>query len=245
MSQRQGSTQPAFDLASGLRDYYSSQADLMLAQFDNINQLLGPTTNWTHPGELCENLLRDFLRRFLPPSFAVDKGFVYGRAALEGEETHCPEIDILVHDCQEYRPLFRMGDFAIVQPQSVRAMIQVKRALTRGQINKGLRNVVQAKQHLLNVLWSGTDRRSRGWVNSGIPPRVFTAVIGFQDRFGRDLSFYRERLLEWHKRHRTYDQPNMIETNMYVLPAFVGSLQNFFLYLSGPGNFELFLKVVF
>jgi hypothetical protein len=54
-----------FDLAPGLLDYYSSQADLMLGQFDNINRLLGPTTDWTHPGDFCEILLRDFLRRLV------------------------------------------------------------------------------------------------------------------------------------------------------------------------------------
>jgi len=32
---------PSFDLAPGLLDYYSSQAELMLAQFENIVRLLG------------------------------------------------------------------------------------------------------------------------------------------------------------------------------------------------------------
>jgi hypothetical protein len=73
-----------FNLAPGLIDYYSSQAELMLAQFENINRLLGPTTDWTHPGDLCEILLRDFLRRFLPPSLSVDKGYFYGRSTMEG-----------------------------------------------------------------------------------------------------------------------------------------------------------------
>lgn len=106
-------TDPAaakFDLAPGLVDYYSSQAALMLTQFENINHLLGPTRDWTHPGDFCEILLRDFLRRFLPPNLNVDKGYIYGRATVGGKDSHCPEIDILIHDAHRYPPLFRMND---------------------------------------------------------------------------------------------------------------------------------------
>jgi hypothetical protein len=122
---------PGFDLTPGLLEYYSSQAELMLSQYENINRLLGPTHDWTHPGDFCEILFRDFLRKFLPPSLSADKGFFYGRATIKGEDIHCPEIDILIHDTQQFRPLFRIGDFVIVQPQAVRGMIQVKRILTR------------------------------------------------------------------------------------------------------------------
>jgi hypothetical protein len=52
-------------LQEGLISFYSGQAELMLAQYKNINKLLGPTTDWSHPGSHCEALLRDFLRRNL------------------------------------------------------------------------------------------------------------------------------------------------------------------------------------
>ena len=222
---------PLFNLGPGLMEYYSSQAALMLAQYDNINRLLGPTDDWTHPGDFCEILFRDFLRKFLPPSLSADKGFFYGRAALEGDDTHCPEIDIIVHDTQQYRPIFRMGDFVIVQPQAVRGMIQVKRTFSQGQVRKGLKNIVCAKQHLLNVLWKDNPR---GWGNSGMPPQVFTAVVGFKDEIGRKTSFYRKHLLSWSIKQRAYDRPNMQETNMYVLPSFIASLTRLFMMKNGP-----------
>lgn len=225
---------PVFDLGQGLLEYYSSQAELMLAQHDNINRLLGPTDDWTHPGDFCELLLRDFLRKFLPPTLSADKGFFYGRATLEGEDTHCPEIDILIHDTQQYRPIFRMGDFVIVQPQAVRGMIQVKRTFSDGPVRKGIRNVVRAKQHLLNVLWK---ENPKGWGNSVLPPPVFTAVVGFNDTIGENTGFYRKLLLDWSVRQRAYDRPNMELTSMYVLPSFIGSLTTLFLWLDGPCNF--------
>ena len=42
---------PAFDLRPGLFDFYSSQAELMLAQYENIKRLLGPTTHGTPSGD--------------------------------------------------------------------------------------------------------------------------------------------------------------------------------------------------
>jgi hypothetical protein len=44
----------------GLVDFYSSQAEVILAQYRNINQLLGETNDWTAPGTHCEVLIRDF-----------------------------------------------------------------------------------------------------------------------------------------------------------------------------------------
>lgn len=223
-----------FNLAPGLLEYYSSQAELMLSQYKNINRLLGPTDDWTHPGDFCEILFRDFLRKFLPPSLSADKGFFYGRATLEGEDTHCPEIDILIHDSQQFRPIFRMGDFVIVQPQAVRGMIQVKRTLSDGQVRKGVKNVVRAKQHLLNVLWKDNPK---GWGNWALPPRVFTGIVGFADEIENYTDLYRRLLLTWSMKQRAYDRENMERTSMYILPSFIGSLTSMFLFLDGPCNY--------
>jgi hypothetical protein len=223
-----------FNLAPGLLEYYSSQAELMLSQYKNINRLLGPTEDWTHPGDFCEILFRDFLRKFLPPHLSADKGFFYGRATLEGEDTHCPEIDILIHDSQQFRPIFRMGDFVIVQPQAVRGMIQVKRTLSDGQARRGVKNVVRAKQHLLNVLWKNNPM---GWGAWGLPPRVFTGVVGFADEIENYATFYQRLLLGWSIRQRAYDRPTMERTSMYILPSFIGSLTSKFLLLDGPCNY--------
>jgi hypothetical protein len=206
----------------------------MLAQYENINRLLGPTANWTHPGDFCELLFRDFLRKFLPSNLSADKGFFYGRAVLGDEDTHCPEIDILIHDTEEYRPIFRMGDFVIVKPQAVRGIIQVKRTFSKGQVRKGVRNIVSAKQHLLNVLWRDSPR---GWGTLALPPRVFTGVVGFEEQIGTDAKFYRNLLLAWNIKQRAYDREQMERTSMYVLPSFIGALTGTFLWLDGPCNY--------
>jgi len=55
-------------LQDGLLEFYSSEADVLLARYKNINHLLGKTRHHTHPGALCEALIRDILRRNVPES---------------------------------------------------------------------------------------------------------------------------------------------------------------------------------
>lgn len=217
-----------FDLAPGLVSYYASQAQLMLAQFENINNLLGPTHDWTHPGNYCEVLFRDFLRKFLPPSLSVDKGFFYGRTVIEDEDSHCPEIDILIHESHEHAPIFRMDDFVIVKPQAVRGMIQIKRTLDKEQVRKGIENVVKAKKHLRKIHEKTPDL----WEQPGWEPRVYTAVVGFNDKVGADDDFYQSVLAEF--------QQNKYEDS---LPNIVGSLKEAFVYFYSGSLFLVYNSV--
>ena len=161
------------EIDEGLLTYYSAQAELMLVQYKNINHLLGQTDDWTAPGTLCEILLRDMIRRFIPKSLSADKGFIYGRELGADYPTHSPEIDILVHDSSNYRPIFRLEDFVIVEPSAVKAVIQVKRAIDAGTLKKGLKNVLDATKHY---------KKYRIWgVNTST---YFSALIGFEDKLG-------------------------------------------------------------
>lgn len=71
------------DLSQGLIDFYSGQAAVMLAQYEDINRLLGDTDDWTHPGTHCKVLLRSFLRKHVLAGMSVDKGFVFGRVSTK------------------------------------------------------------------------------------------------------------------------------------------------------------------
>jgi hypothetical protein len=67
------------DLSEGVMAFYATQAELMLSQYENIERLLGKTSDYTAPGTYCETLLRDFLRRYLLRGHVADKGFIFGR----------------------------------------------------------------------------------------------------------------------------------------------------------------------
>jgi hypothetical protein len=224
-------------LAEGLIDFYSSQVDVMLSQYENINHLLGPTHDWTHPGTHCEILLREFLRRNLLQWMNVDKGYIYGRATANGSTSHCPEIDILIHDVRRHAPIFRLGDLVIVEPESVIGIIQVKRSFkTVGDskpLDKGLQQVIGAKQHLFDMIH---QKRLPQMPELSLPDfmrPVFSAVVAFDNV--PHQSFKDELIARFdnHKSEQRYpetlkgfddDTPLNHCASLFVLPTFVGSL---------------------
>lgn len=230
MAKRKSTPTAEIPLSEGLIDFYSSQADLLLAQYENINQLLGPTSDWTHPGNHCEILLRDFLRRHLLQWMSVDKGFIYGRVQRGEKSTHCPEIDILIHNVRDYSPIFKLDDFVIVQPEAVLGIIQVKRTFSRvgkdNPLEKGLRQVVDAKQHLLDVLIQKRPKNAVA-VNMGdllIP--VFSGLVAFDETANAVLE---DAIIAQHSSYlieSRYDGTKVKhEIGMFLLPTFVGSLK--------------------
>lgn len=215
-------------LAEGLSDFYSRQAEMLLAEYESINLLLGPTTDWSHPGTLCEILLRDFLRQHLLPSMGVDKGYIYGRVNRGGIEQHCPEVDILVHDVEKYRPVYRLGDFVIVQPEAVLAIIQVKRTFWPGKdgsLIKGIKQAVKTRQHLLDMMVA-TNAQGCGYPTWPDMKHIFSAVVAFEDATDGNPETYRQCLLEQYREsHAHADSRCEHDTGVYILPNFVGSLK--------------------
>lgn len=205
-------------LARGLMRFYSSQVEVMLAQYRNINDLLGPTTHHTHPGTHCEVLLRSCIRQILPPAWSADKGFIFGRIARQGETIHSPEIDILIHDESIIRPLFRLEDFVIVHPNAVLGMIQVKKSFAGDQLKRGVENVVQAKQHLFDLSRQNNAGKLR------LERFPFSAVVGFEgDLPATNLA---SCLADVHMRHQAYrgvDDATW-KTSVLVLPDYIGTL---------------------
>lgn len=243
----------SLSLSDGLVEFYSSQSELLLAQYETINRLLGPTTDWIHPGTHCEVLLRDYLRRTLLAGMSVDKGFIYGRVERDGKESHGPEIDILIHDTTDFSPIFRLDDFVIVQPDAVLGIIQVKRAFNDGiagkpgSLAKGIKQVITAKQHLLDVVvqekidrqlvqYQGESPFVKRYPESPDFSRhtVFSAVVSFEDDTDKEIETYRQRLLEaYQQNHRFAYHESPYDTGVYVLPHFVGSLKHKCLYSAG------------
>jgi hypothetical protein len=158
----------------GLMKFYSSQARLMLEQYDNITDLLGETSDFTAPGTHCEVLLRNFLRGYLTGGLRADKGFILGRRPSGGTTEHCPEIDIVIHDDFNHRPVFRLEDFVIVKGVAAKGAIQVKRCMRTNLLADGIDNVVSAKEHFRHT--GGREECGRS--------HLFSAVLFFEEQGG-------------------------------------------------------------
>lgn len=208
-----------YDEGKGLIQFYSSQAELLLKQYQNIEQLLGPAvSDWTWPGEHCETLLREAIQRTLPPSLQVGKGYVYGTRKTNGGVERSPEIDLLIYDVNQFAPIFSMGQFVIVRAESVRAVIQVKRTLDASTLKKAVENVVMAKQHVI-----ATSQLH----SSVVTEKLFSAVVSFDETIQQKKSALSS----------TYESvllPHISEfSHGYILPDFIGSLNGIFLHFAG------------
>lgn len=98
--------------------YFESLTAEMSAVKDRIRNLIG-SKYWPGDGQWKESVLRSVLRRYLPISFEVGSGFVISE---DGVST---QIDVLVYDSSG-PVLFRDGDFVILTPDVVAAVIEVK-----------------------------------------------------------------------------------------------------------------------
>jgi hypothetical protein len=225
----------------GLAEFYSSQARLLLAQYQNIEQLLGrPTTDWTAPGTHCEVLLREFIRSGMPTGISVDKGFILGRRIARGEDVHSPEIDILIHDTLKYRPVFRLDDFVIVQWEAVLGVIQVKRALPTDDFRDGIANVMEAMEHIIEIRRLQDVQRGNILANDAPSPikdvgrympvrKVYSAVVGFAEVPATARTLV-DRMTEAYSafsgRNPDYEEALL----HWCLPDFIGSLSSVFAY---------------
>ena len=194
----------------------------MLAQYRNIEHLLGPTDDWTAPGTHCEVLLRDLIRRYLPSAYRADKGFIFGRRPDGGDTKHCPEVDILIHDTGYSRPLIQVEDFVIVRANSSRGAIQVKRRMDTDALRNALNNVVDARFHY-NCM--------RG--PAGFGSRFFSAAIFFDEKQPRTDG------------HASASYRNCIQTKFsdtsawHLAPDVIGSLQQHIFYRDQYGHDRL------
>ena len=102
-------------------------------------------------GQYKERLLAETISNFLPSTVAVGTGFVL----FPHEDTNPPaadyhdplnqsafaisrQCDVLVYDTTAHPPIFRDRDFVVLRPDSVRAVIEVKGAISRRQLNETL-----------------------------------------------------------------------------------------------------------
>ena len=155
----------------------------------------------------------------------------------------------MIHNTIDYRPVFRLEDFAIVQPEAVLGIIQVERTFhpgKEGSLAKGIQRAVAAKQHLLDVIlqakvtemtaaYRGDSTQIKKYPEWRDMRQVFTAVVSFEDETNKNPETYRQVLLDAYRNNRQYVyQECEYDTGVYVMPHFVGSLKH--LSLSSAGR---------
>lgn len=183
---------PITERLGHLARFHSIEADALYGKHQLVDLLIGKNHHNYAVGYHCEVLLKEYLRSHLPENFSVDSGFICcdpfeAIQKKDGVDTRnisvsaSPQIDILIHDTHLFPPIYKTGDYAIVRPLAVRAIIEVKKNLTINSLCKGLDNINDSLQVVNN-------------------DSVFSAVFAFDGVVsGKTKSFV--KVLEERKKH--------------------------------------------
>jgi len=128
-------------------DYFKLVSDELLIKLNQTRQFIkkhNPTI-----GIITEEIIRNFLRTYLPKSISVEQGFILSE---NGEISK--QCDILIYDSNFYAPFYRINDIVVVPADSVIAVIEVKTTLTKPIFHNVIRyfenisSITRAKKYL-------------------------------------------------------------------------------------------------
>ncbi len=111
--------------------YLRSLADELSAQSQRVRNLIGDT-HWLTDGAHKEFLLAEVIRRHVPGSHAVGRGFLI--SPLQ-PDICSREQDILIVDTSTEAPVFEQGGVIVSFPNTVRAAISVKTRLGKAELD--------------------------------------------------------------------------------------------------------------
>jgi hypothetical protein len=131
--------------------YHQSLADEFRANKDQIRNLIG-NAHWPSDGGHKEAILRRVLQNKLPDNYRVGTGF------FSDTNRSSSQIDILITDANK-PTLFRNGDFLVVTPDCVKAIVEVKTTLNQPlrieQAISKLANNVEKVRRYNPSCWAG------------------------------------------------------------------------------------------
>ncbi len=105
-----------------LKKFHESTSEELKSIENRVRNLIGFQHNG-EDGSYKEAILRNMIKKFLPAKYTVGSGFI--AEVNEGQIDPSTQIDILIFN-SDYPTLFSEGDFYIVTPNSVKAVIEVK-----------------------------------------------------------------------------------------------------------------------
>lgn len=121
-----------------VKKYYQRFAEQMLSEVANISEAI------SHAGEKGRNneqILSDFLKRYLPQRFSVDTGQV---VAADGSMSS--QTDIIIHDRSNTPALFLGGASVLVPIETTYAVISVKTTLDKRELESAVSQIASVRR---------------------------------------------------------------------------------------------------
>lgn len=155
-----------------------SWADELLSRAARVRQLIGDA-HWLSDGFQKEEIVREFLRRHLPQSLRISRGFV---CPADRTSRVSPEVDILVTDTESELPWLVEGGLAIVPPSCVVAQVHVKTTFK--------------KENLLEVLRSSLEVYRSCDAHKAVE-KIWSCGLFFDPSLGASGTKYAETFQKW------------------------------------------------
>jgi len=111
-----------------------SWSDELLSRSQRVRKLIGDA-HWLSDGFHKEELVREFLTRYLPSNLRVSRGFI---VPADHELSVSGEIDVLITDPNVEPPWFCEGNLVIAPPSSVVGHLHVKTKFARDELSNVL-----------------------------------------------------------------------------------------------------------
>jgi hypothetical protein len=121
-----------------VKKYYQHFAEKMLSEVASISEAI------SHAGEKGRNneqVLVDFLKRYLPQRFSVDTGHV---VAADGSRSS--QTDIIIHDRFNTPALFLGGASVLVPIETTYAVISVKTTLDKTELADAVKQIESVRR---------------------------------------------------------------------------------------------------
>ncbi len=121
-------------------EFYKTFADEITGKLRRVSHLVGDARQAS--GSYHESILRSTIKNFLSSRFSVKTGYMY----LD-QETITPQIDIMIVDENyPFAYLYQDGEFAIVRPNAVCFVMEIKTVIDKTPFSEAFDNISLAKK---------------------------------------------------------------------------------------------------
>lgn len=220
-----------------IQAYWSSEVDALVKTYLQFETLIPAPkgAGAEHRGEdgrFVEDLLREYLYRYLPKGLEVLTGFILRPAVKTGEtgkerktesDRHSSQLDIIVFDTGNYPIFQRFGSSVIVPPEGVVGIISVKKHLNDGDVKKECEALFEAATLCETINSNDLNDKVRG---------PYLALVSVKSKIEKS----RTDVLEWILSQTKDAYSGKSNVTFDKLVGFVGALDEWSIFKRRPKN---------
>ncbi len=159
-----------------LQKYWSQEVDALITTYKQFETLIPSfehegSAHRGEDGRFVEDLIREYLSRYLPKALEVLTGFILRPAVKTGEsgkerkndsDAHSSQLDIIVYDSETYPIFQRFGNSVIVPPEGVIGVLSIKKHLNESDVKKECEALWNASKLCRTISSNNQNDKVRG-----------------------------------------------------------------------------------